>query len=94
MQLHLDERRPSRVRSDDDSFQISLNSISLRSGLARTSAARPLLTYTPAMIVSRLAETAGEWIEEIRNAILLKIFWKEDGPTPLCFSALGIQIFV
>ena len=35
----------------------------LRSGLARTSAARPLLTYTPAMIVSRLAETAGEFEE-------------------------------
>jgi hypothetical protein len=44
IQLH-SWRKPSRVRSDDDSIQISLNSISLRSGLAWTSAARPLLTY-------------------------------------------------
>ena len=44
------ERKPSRVRSDDDSIQISLNSISLRSGLAWTSAARPLLTYAAALL--------------------------------------------
>ena len=74
IQIH-SERKPSRVRSDDDSIQISLIRFFtqrpcldlrcqaltyLRSGLAWTSAARPLLTYTPAMIVSRLAETAGE----------------------------------
>jgi hypothetical protein len=54
------ERKPSRVRSDDDSIQISLIRFFtqrpcldlrcqaltyLRSGLAWTSAARPLLTY-------------------------------------------------
>ena len=44
------ERKPSRVRSDDDSIQISLNSICLRSGLAWTSAARPLLTYAAALL--------------------------------------------
>ena len=44
------ERKPSRMRSDDDSIQISLNSISLRSGLAWTSAARPLLTYAAALL--------------------------------------------
>jgi hypothetical protein len=59
----------------DDSIQISLTFLYaaallgpplpgpvtyLRSGLARTSAARPLLTYTPAMTVSRLAETVSE----------------------------------
>ena len=44
------ERKPSRVRSDDDSIQISLNSICLRSGLAWTSAARPyLLTQRPCL---------------------------------------------
>ena len=51
IQLH-SWRKPSRVRSDDDSIQISLNSISLRSGLAWTSAARPLLkvTYAAALL--------------------------------------------
>jgi hypothetical protein len=43
-------RKPSRVRFDNDSIQISLNSISLRSGLAWTSAARPLLTYAAALL--------------------------------------------
>ena len=58
------ERKPSRVRSDDDSIQISLIRFFtqrpcldlrcqaltyLRSGLAWTSAARPLLTYVAAM---------------------------------------------
>ena len=47
-------RKPSRVRSDDDSIQISLNSICLRSGLAWTSAARPLLTYAAALLVPPL----------------------------------------
>ena len=57
-------RKPSRVRSDDDSIQISLIRFFtqrpcldlrcqaltyLRSGLAWTSAARPLLTYVAAM---------------------------------------------
>ena len=43
------ERKPSRVRSDDDSIQISLIRF-LRSGLAWTSAARPLLTYAAALL--------------------------------------------
>jgi hypothetical protein len=47
IQIH-SERKPSRLRSDYDSIQSSLNSISLRSGLAWTSAARPLLTYAAA----------------------------------------------
>ncbi len=49
IQIH-SERKPSRLRSDYDSIQISLNSISLRSGLAWTSAARPLLTYAAALL--------------------------------------------
>jgi hypothetical protein len=81
---------------DVDSIQFSLNSISLRSGLAWTSAARPLLTYTPAMIVSRLAETAGECSngsKKLRNAE--DIFEDmEAGPTPLCFSVSVVKIFV
>ncbi len=36
----------------------------LRSGLARTSAARPLLIYTPVMIVAGLAETAETIFED------------------------------
>jgi hypothetical protein len=48
-QIH-SERKPSRLRSDYDSIQSSLNWISLRSGLAWTSAARPLLTYAAALL--------------------------------------------
>ena len=49
IQIH-SERKPSRLRSDYDSIQSSLNSISLRSGLAWTSAARSLLTYAAALL--------------------------------------------
>ena len=67
------------MRSDDDSIQISYFSLLcsglawtsaarpltyLRSGLARTSAARALLIYTPVMIVAGLAETAETIFED------------------------------
>ena len=65
----------------------------LRSGLARTSAARPL-TY----LLLTCDDVMSSWRRRLERMFSKQNhrgrYLENDGPTPLCFSAFGGQIFV